>query len=538
MALQWVLNTTGAPKFIGGKLCLNGEGNWVDYGPLVQPSKTPAQLYEAEVAAGLGKTFNAAQQAALQVIAPALLAAAGKAAVWGFPVLTPVGFRWTTHPLSMRRGLDGVIRSDWLITDYMPAVTTTYYVDPVSGSDANAGTSRALPLKNLATALAKTDVDQIRIINLTADFIGRTTQSWNNVQPTRSVSVIVEGPYRYISAAVSSSAAPTWAVNGTYPLVYQSAFATANSHAVTDVSSKTVPSYVDPITGLTVTGANVPPRYRTYVKVADLATVAATPGSWFNDGTNTYVRPFDDRNLVGDTKVLVTTNGNNGRFPSVNNCTIYVQGLDFIGGRPWYSLCASTVTGTVFAHNNCSFQGGGVVGGYNGLNIAAFQTVIGYRSAAYDNGADGFNYHSNESDGTTPNTSPNWLEIECWAAGNGTTGSAGTSDNASTSHDFCSGIRLNGAYLDSNDRVVADTNSAHTWNLACYVGPAVTTTVGNENCWASLTSKMWLDSMILKQGAGAAGLVNADTSAVVYAFNCGTLANAAGATGTLRSYVA
>lgn len=113
-------------------------------------------------------------------------------------ISTPSGFRWTSHGMNIRRKPDGSVITDFDITLLTPAITTTYYVDPVGGSNGNAGTSRGLPLKDLATALAKSDVDQIRIINLTGDYIARTTQTWNNVQPTRSLSVVVEGGYRYI----------------------------------------------------------------------------------------------------------------------------------------------------------------------------------------------------------------------------------------------------------------------------------------------------------------------------------------------------
>lgn len=65
MALQWVENTSATPKFIGGKLCLKGEGNWVDDGPLTQPKRTAQQQYEADIAAGLGKTLSPANALAV-----------------------------------------------------------------------------------------------------------------------------------------------------------------------------------------------------------------------------------------------------------------------------------------------------------------------------------------------------------------------------------------------------------------------------------------------------------------------------------------
>lgn len=92
--------------------------------------------------------------------------------------------------------INGAVSTLFDITSKIPPVSNIWYVDPTSGNDGTAVVNdRSKPLLNLATALAKVDVDQVRIINLTSDFLARTTKSWNNVQPTRSVSVIVEGRF-------------------------------------------------------------------------------------------------------------------------------------------------------------------------------------------------------------------------------------------------------------------------------------------------------------------------------------------------------
>jgi hypothetical protein len=453
------------------------------------------------------------------------------------PVSVPTGFRWTTPPITIKRMASGPV-TDFDITSLIPAITITYYVDPINGSDANAGTSRGLPLLNLATALAKVDVDQIRIINLTADFIAKTTKSWNNTQPTRSLSVIVEGNFRYISCMCSSAVTPTWTVNGTFSNVYQATITSTNSASVVDVKNTVPLTYTD-VNGKSNTVSYLK-AYKTYTNVASLAAVAAAPGTWFNDGTNTYVNPIDGRNIIGDATMVLGANANNGRFPSVNNLTIYVQGVDFVGGRPWYSTMLSTVTGTTLAFNNCSFQGAATISGnnFNGLNIQAFQNVYSYRCGAFFNGSDGFNYHSQESDGTTPATSPSWIEIECVAMGNGTVGSTGGSDNASTCHDFCNGIRLNCIYINSDDRVVADTNSAHTWTLGGVVGQAVKTIAGNESIASIGTaSKMWIDSVFASEGANPKWI--ATVGATLTYFNSGNVVNAGTgeAVGTIKSYL-
>jgi hypothetical protein len=351
--------------------------------------------------------------------------------------------------------------------------------------------------------------------------------------------------------------------------------------------------------GVVKTLDNVPRRYRTLKNVASIAAVAALAGSWFYDGTTLYVRPHDDRSLIGDTNILPTINTNNGRFtPTADNLTIYVEGVDFVGGSRAFVVTTATITATggaagqavintsstagvvvgqtvqgagvpsgtkvasfvantsitlsnnlttnasgtyslvfngiAFAHKNCSFQGGGTQNG--GLAILTYVTVYGYRSAAWDNYLDGFNYHSAAQDGTLDKLSPNAIEIECAAAGNGTTGSAGTSDNATTAHDGCSVIRINCVYIDSSDRPMADVNYAHSWNLGCHVGQALTAGSAEENIVAAHNVQMWLDSVFAAGGPNPRW-VSAQTATIKH-FNSGAVVNnsTAEATGNVLPY--
>lgn len=202
--------------------------------------------------------------------------------------------------------INGAVSTLFDITSKIPPVSNIWYVDPTSGNDGTAVVNdRSKPLLNLATALAKVDVDQVRIINLTSDFLARTTKSWNNVQPTRSVSVIVEGSFRYVSIAAASATMPTWAVNGTFGNVYSTVIVSASAAGVIDLKTR-----------LMVSPLSVPTAYLVLKKVASLAAVAAEAGTWFHDGTSLHVRAHDDRNLVGDVLMQPVTANNNGRFPA------------------------------------------------------------------------------------------------------------------------------------------------------------------------------------------------------------------------------
>ena len=463
----------------------------------------------------------------------ALVDSAGNNSVMSSPVTTPVGFRGTTlaTALDLRRTFGGVV-TNFDITSLKNTPSTVYYVDPVNGSDGAAGTSAGTALKSLSTALGKASVDEVQIINLTSDFIAVGSAGWNGTTPNRSVNVVNDTGYRFIS--VQGIGAQTWsAYSGN---AYQCTIAlSADAAGVVDLSSSNYATYTD-ANGVLQTLSNLPKRYRTLVKVASAAAVVATPGTWYYTGTTLYVQAHDSRSLIGDVNMHPVKNNarNGGHRPTSNSLTTYISNIDFVGGATAFlSDPASTVTGSILAFDRCSFQGSTA----NGQSITSFATGYSYRCLAADNYTDGFSYHSKESDGTTPSTSPSWAEIECAAVGNGMTGSAGTSDNASTSHDFCNTIRLRCQYINSDDRTVADSNSAHAWNIGCHVGQAVQTSSGKESIASIGTaSKVWIDSCYAAAGSNPRWI--AVSGAMLKHFNSGAVVNAGTgeATGTVSAY--
>lgn len=260
-------------------------------------------------------------------------------------------------------------------------------------------------------------------------------------------------------------------------------------------------------TGAAFTSApsTTPAMWATANHVLSIAAVDATPNSFFCDGTNVYVNTTDSRSLVGDVLIQALAASNNGRIDNnVSNNTLYVQGIDFVGGLPFDGILASSlITGCVLAFNNCSFQASGWLStaGPNGLSIGGFMSVYLYQCGAYYNCSDGLNKHSFEGNGTTPGTSPNWFENECCTMGNGTTGSTNPSDNETTSHDFCNGIQLNGIYIGSDDRVNGHTDSAYLWSLGTYTGQAIKIVTGSESVCAQISAKIWMDTCTIVTGA-------------------------------------
>jgi len=159
------------------------------------------------------------------------------------PITMPVGFRGTTLAATadLRRMFTGPV-TNFDITSVKTTPSTIYYVDPIAGVDAAAGTSAGTALKSLSVALGKASVDEVRIINLTSDFIAVGAFGWNLVTPNRSVNVVNDTGYRFIS--VQGIGAQTWtAYSGS---AYQCTIATAaDAGGVVDLSSSSYVTYTD-----------------------------------------------------------------------------------------------------------------------------------------------------------------------------------------------------------------------------------------------------------------------------------------------------
>lgn len=395
-------------------------------------------------------------------------------------VALPADFlaRWTPDFQIYR-----MARSYFTKLDYAalkPAISKTYYVKS-TGSDAAAGTVEA-PLLSLSTALAKSDVDEVVIDCSGGDYIMRGARGWNNTQPSRDVSVRVIGPGRAISVATASSTLPTWV--STAGAVYKTTIAAASARSVIDLANKEADGF-----------------YQRLAEVGSTGAVASTPGSWFHDGTDLHAQAYDGRNLTGDALLLPCGSGNNCRVPSANR-TIYVDGVDFVGGVPLNFTAAGAVDPLVVALN-CSFQGSH---NQNANNV----TILGpgrfyfYRCGSGRGHRDGFNYHGNAFG------DPKFFENECWT---GLSGYAGPSDNASTSHENAVGVRLNGRYYGALNRTVADINTTMIAMFGGTIGQARTVAAGNE-CLAQQNSNKSYIAGVRFEGGGNAELVVTSTATV------------------------
>lgn len=253
-----------------------------------------------------------------------------------------------------------------------------------------------------------------------------------------------------------------------------------------------------------------------------------TAGTYFMDtsgayGTaNTcYVWLSDSRAIsTNDTTVRLSANTTTWTFSGPYN--YYLQDLEFQGCGQYsggtagiYFLDASGVpTATVV---NCVSR----YGPFNGIGaLGGVVTCINCSTSS--NSQDGFNYHCSSGVAGAGSTHlALFLELGCNSTLNGNgypTGAPGNSgsstywtqlaqsQNASTAHDGCRGIRVGCNYGPTYGAMLADVSGVQSWSLGCTVtGPSLAATtnwsVGADNLgYSTQQTQMWIEGCTITAG--------------------------------------
>ena len=420
----------------------------------------------------------------------------------GAKVPTPAGFGLTTLTVPTIQRLGGGRFFAQLDLEAMrPAAGVTYYVAP-SGVDTNTGLSAASPI-TIPGAMGKADVGTI--IYAPGEYFRDTHAT---TATTKSINHLASGPGVKVTGW-NSWGATLWTL--TSGSIYQTA--RSGVEQVVDVNNRT--SWGD---------------YTQYVKKADLASITGA-GQWAIVGSTVYVWAIGNTDLTVQANRTQIRLGLAGLVTGIDATagTHYVRGIDFEGNSTRGLRC--TGTALVIAED-CTFR---YSGASNGLSADGGRGVILRRCEASSNLLDGFNYHH------TSGTRLDFIEVDCRSHHNGL-GNPG-SNNATTCHEDVRGIRVGGYYDNSGGPVVADVNSAQTWNLGCYAGTS--TAAGLQNvCWRadavgfeSTPATMWIDECV----AEGSSIAYYATSAVMHVngsrvSKCPTVSTATGATGVVDLY--
>lgn len=384
----------------------------------------------------------------------------------------PAGFRGLDHlpvPQLVRDGstVTGEVDLDAL----RPPEGVTYWTSPTAAQSGPTGT-KADPLA-IGSILAKPDVGTIRLAP------GEYPREMQSFTPTRSVNWIADGPGVYLTG-FNRTTATVWA------LVSGHIYSTSRSATGSVVDVQNLTSWGD---------------FTVYAKKADLASITG-PGQWAIVGSVVYVW------ALGNTNLTVSANREQIRLQVSSmsgvvaiNTTQYVEGVEFWG--------CSNNAGVAISGGLISYAGGLLLAkdckikynmADNGASTKGGHAIF-VNVEASSNAMDGFNYHD------TQNLGAEFLEIGCHSHHNGlpSVGSTTTgSHNGSTAHEAVTGIRVGGRYEHAAGPVVADVNSAHTWNVGCYAGgqgPGVSIHVSQDTSWRvdatgfdADPAQMWLES--------------------------------------------
>ena len=332
---------------------------------------------------------------------------------------------------------------------YDDSALTRYYVDPVSGNNAAAGTAGA-PLKDLNTALAKSDVSCV----ILAAGIYTQDEPWTTyTRPNRSV--IVRCPSG--RAVFGKFETATWALTAAQTFTYQ--------HTIVGTLSRMHDAAVRDADGL--------PTVLT--SRASIALVEANPGSYYNNAGTLYVHTADSR--PADRSVLVELTGATAPQLPFNAAGFFLtlQNCDFIGTAPPVTL------------SGCNFYLDGV------------RTNYAPESSSTD--ADEI-YRYNCVSANVTGTGDIWdyrgdvlvLEQGCIARNAGT----GDAANCSTLHGTAVALRINSDYSGGR-RTIHDVETAMAWNLGCDASDSVTGGANTDLGWTcgdigvSSTTQVWLD---------------------------------------------
>lgn len=320
------------------------------------------------------------------------------------------------------------------ITSFKNTGGTTYYISP-TGSDANDGLTEGTARKIFAS-VPFVNGDTVILL----DGIYPRTSWTNDTQIEKSVNIIAKNPGKVI---VKNGNDHTYALYSTYTKTYFTARSNV-AKAVQIIGNETTE----------------------LVKVLDIASVEATEGTWYNDGTNTYVHMFYDAvptnaNLA---LTLLTNKALIHTLCTTSNVSMYVEGIKFIGGNPATVLFSASATyrAPKFYANKCQF-----LHAYDAAQARDAVSILGATAyfveceASFSN-KDGFNYH--QFDGTIAYG----LEIDCIAKANGYGNTGGAYNNGSTAHDGSKVIRIGGTYFSNYGANVADVHvNTKSLNIEC-----------------------------------------------------------------------
>lgn len=337
----------------------------------------------------------------------------------------PNDFEWDA-PITVNSTTEGYT-TDFDVSKYQ-VTGKTYYVAP-NGNDANDGLSASKPLKSVRTALYKPDVDVILLADgvYSRKYVASSLKGY-----TRSVSIKAINSGKATMSAHEDVKQLRWSKNGD---VY--------SANISTVRNAYDAKYVDK-----------DGDYAELKAVNSTVEVNNTPGSFFYDGTSIHVRLSDSRAPDKDLRLYI--NIALFRIDYTQNATVYIEGVNFEGGRTFELRNTPGGSGSPSLYmKDVKIKYGRNIDG--GLALKGAKEAFLQNVESAQNEDDGFNYHKYND------VISNVIELNCIGRDNGL---ESETDNGSSMHDGGSIIRINGEYYRNKGPNIADVGAdTRSWNV-------------------------------------------------------------------------
>ena len=191
-----------------------------------------------------------------------------------------------------------------------------------------------------------------------------------------------------------------------------------------------------------------------YEKVNNVSQCLVKKGSWYTDGTYTYINRLDGSQPNNDIYVALAIATFDITFGA--DCMLAMKNVTIINGnigRANYFHSDTTTQGKMILDNVKAIKNGGDGEG-NGLFYNNVKSIWQFNCGVTDTSSDGFNYHSS-IDGKTF-----VLEYNCFSQNNGLENSTGN-QNATTAHDGIHILRIGSVGTLSKGPVLADVNGCY-----------------------------------------------------------------------------
>jgi hypothetical protein len=331
-------------------------------------------------------------------------------------------------------------KSNWDLVKNKVSQMIPYYLNYVSGSNSNNGSTPALAFKTLSYAISQ----GARLIYLSGGDIIQN-DGWGNIVHNLNEDVFV----------ITKGERPAFVLNNLTGVSYS--IESGTTYQAT-ISAGTYPNIVD---FEYVDNYGYP---LSLIRKTSLADVNSNPNSYYITGTTLYVNLLDGRSPDSSVHVLKTTTDN--YFASQNQMYFYAENICFIGGNNAFAVRAQNSTGAaglISLLKKCHFMNANVNGMAHTINpgVTWSEDCVAYR-----NGRDGFNYSQGNN-----YTTGRFIEVGNQGFSNGVyTLDLASANNGTSAHNNIKGWRINCKYFDNVGPNVADVNGAMTVNvgLECF----------------------------------------------------------------------